>query len=308
MSNREIIDWLLAGDISICYQTYKDLLGDDKYNLQENIHKQGWAKKILGKQRSDGHWGMGYYQPKWISTHYTLLDLRNLFVIRGIPSVNKVIDDVLDELKAADGGINPSKGSLNSDVCINGMALNFCSYFGAGENKLKSVVDFILSQSLDDGGYNCQLNRSGAVHSSLHSTLSVLEGFREFIAKGYSYRVDEIERAEEKGQEFILQHKLFRSDRTGKIIKNSFLRFPYPPRWYYDILRCLDYFRYAEHRFDTRMEEATDILLGRQKVNGRWNQYAKYPGKVHFIMEHAGKPGRWNTLRALRVISWFQNN
>jgi len=106
--------------------------------------------------------------------------------------------------------------------------------------------------------------------------------------------------------EFILQHQLFLSDRTGEIINENFLKFPYPPRWKYDLLRALDYLQYAGLPWDPRMKAAVEVLLKKRNKDGTWSQYAKYPGKVHFEIEKAGKPGRWNTLRALRVLKHFQ--
>jgi hypothetical protein len=304
MQDRKLTDWLLKGDISIQYQTLKDLFGKNDRHLQERIHQEGWAARILTRQRPDDHWGMSYYRPKWTSTHYTLLDLRNLYVFPNIPSVNSIINRILTEEKGSDGGINPSGNIKNSDVCINGMALNFCSYFRADQELLTSVVDFILSQRLKDGGFNCQLNRIGAVHSSLHSTISVLEGLREYLNQGYEYRDKEVREAEAAGQDFILLHKLYKSDRTGKVIKDSFLRFPYPYRWYYNILRALDYFRYSKRKFSHEMEDAYNILMKKRMPDGRWKINAKHPGEEHFSMEKPGSPSRWNTLLALRVKKW----
>ncbi len=158
---------------------------------------------------------------------------------------------------------------------------------------------------MPDGGFNCQSNRSGAVHSSLHSTLSILEGILEYAKNGYSYRLQELHRAEASAREFILQHRLFRSDRTGDIINPAFLKFSYPTRWRYDVLRALDYFQYAGIDADERMNEAFDLLLKKRMKNGKWPLQAKHPGQTHLEMEKPGMASRWNTLRALRVIKQF---
>ncbi|MGC9344270.1 MAG: hypothetical protein ACP5E3_16320 [Bacteroidales bacterium] len=258
MNRNQIKEWLLDGDISIHYQVYRDLLGQDNQQLRSEIHKRGWTSLLLKVQNSDGHWGNGYYQPKWTSTHYTLLQLRNLWVQPEIPEIQNTIQKILVEEKGK------------------------------------------------DGGFNCQSNRKGAVHSSLHSTISVLEGMREYYRSGYKYRIDEVLNSEKEGQEFILQHRLYKSDKTGKVIKDSFLRFPYPHYWYYDILRALDYFRYADVSLDTRMTAALNLLLAKRKKKGYWVLNARYPGREHFSMETPGKPSRWNTLRALRVLEAYE--
>ncbi len=306
MNMSEIINWLLEGDVAIQYQVYRDLLSDDRGDLKNRISEEGWGAQFLSKQNSDGHWGKKFYQPKWISTHYTLLDLRNLSIHPINTKISKTINMVLSNEKGNDGGILPIGADQICDVCLNGMFLNYASYFKSDLEKIKSIIDFILSQKLADGGFNCEYNsRKGAVHSSLHSTISVLEGITEFEKNSYNYRLEELLEAKQSSIEFILHHQLFRSHRTGTTINNSFLKLPYPSRWYYDILRALDYFQYSNTEYDERMQPALDILLQKRNKNKTWNLNAKYPGQVHFDMEIAGKPSRWNTLRALRVLDHF---
>jgi hypothetical protein len=159
---------------------------------------------------------------------------------------------------------------------------------------------------MSDGGFNCQTNRSGARHSSLHSTISALEGLIAYQKAGYSYRLNELQNAQKSAEEFILLHQLFLSDHTGEIIRKDFLNLPYPSRWKYDILRALDYFQYSGSKWDERMNPAIQVLLKKQNNDSTWNVQAKHPGKVHFEMEKAGKPSRWNTLRAMRVLEHFK--
>ncbi|MCK5200454.1 MAG: hypothetical protein KAR21_18995, partial [Spirochaetales bacterium] len=196
MNSNEIIDWLLEGDVSIQYQVYRDLLSIIRDDLRNRISAEGWGAESLSRRRSDGHWGRKFYQPKWTSSHYTLLDLRNLCISPDNPIIRESVDMIAVHEKGPDGGINPAGSVLDSDVCINGMFLNYASYFKADKEKLKSIVDFILSQCMIDGGFNCRSNRSGAVHSSLHSTLSVLEGITEYEFNDYTYRLDELKKAE----------------------------------------------------------------------------------------------------------------
>jgi hypothetical protein len=307
MTKQEILKWLLNGDVAIQYQTKRDLLNINDEDLQNRIAREGWGSQFLSQRKSNGHWGDRFYQPKWISTHYTLLDLRNLNIKQDNQSIKDTINMTLDTYKADDGGIQLGPSTSNhSDVCVNGMFLNYASYFKSGEQKLESIVDSILNEIMADGGFNCRTTRSGATHSSLHSTISVLEGFATFQKEGYTYRKTDLKRAIQSAQEFILLHQLFISDRTGKIIKNEFLKLSYPSRWKYDILRALDYFQYAGGEWDDRMKPAIDVILKKRRKDGAWNVQAAHPGKVHVEMEKAGKSSRWNTLRVLRVLKHFQ--
>ena len=305
MDNDGIIKWLLAGDVSIQYQVYRDLLSEERKDLQERIASEGWGKRFLSKRKPEGHWGQKFYQPKWTSSHYTLLDLRNLFIDPENQLIKDSIEIILENEKGQDGGIRPIGSIQASDVCINGMFLNYASYFRADEKKLESVVDFLISQHMDDGGFNCMLNRSGAVHSSLHSTISVLEGITEYSKNSYIYRINELISITKAAIEFILSHKLYISDRTGEIIKKEFLRLSYPSRWRYDILRALDYFQYSEIPWDDRMKQAINVLLNKRNRDSTWNLQAKHSGQVHFEMGKPGKPSRWNTLRAMRVLRFY---
>ncbi|MFZ1750824.1 MAG: hypothetical protein WAU01_11560 [Saprospiraceae bacterium] len=306
MNEQHITKWLLESDVSIQYQVWRDLFGVDNKKLQSKIANEGWGYKFLSKRNSDGHWGDRFYQPKWISTHYTLLDLRNLYLSPTNEMVQETIELVLQKNKADDGGIQlgPST-SQHSDVCVNGMFLNYAAYFKTPEKKLQSIIDSILDEIMQDGGFNCRTTRSGAKHSSLHSTISVLEGFTEFQKTGFTYRKKEISDAIRSGIEFILIHRLYLSDRTGQIIDKNFLKVTYPSRWRYDILRAMDYFQYAGISWDNRMTEALTYLNKKQNKDGTWNVQAPHSGQVHFVMEKAGKPSKWVTLKMLRIKKHF---
>jgi hypothetical protein len=306
MEHDQIIEWLLEGDVSIQYQVWRDLLGVDKPELQKRIATEGWGKRFLEARKPNGHWGRGFYQVKWISSHYSILDLKNLGIAPDHPQIAESVAIILRDHKGNDGGIDPHRQIQQSDVCINGMFLNYGCYFKANETELHSVVDFIISQQMPDGGFNCWSNHHGAVHSSLHTTISILEGIQEYTANRYNSRRSELDRMTAEAREFILQHRLYLSDHTGKIIDKRFLMLSFPSRWRYDILRALEYFRAANIGYDPRMQPALDILQKKRRKDGTWLVQAKHPGQVHFDMEQTGDPSRWNTLRALRVMKHFK--
>jgi len=299
-----LINWLLEGDVSIQYQTYRDLLYIDKPELQKLISLEGYGKRILDLQNDNLHWGLRYYQPKWISSHYTLLELRRLNILPN-DNIDKLLDYILSNHVTESKGVSCSKKIEQPDICVDGMALNFFCYFKVEEERLKSIIDYVISQQMNDGGFNCRLERSGAKHSSLHSTVSLIEGLNSYIEGGYKYRLDELIKIRKECIEFILIHRLYKSDRTGNVINKSFLMLSYPPRWKYDILRALVAIMDSGTKYDERMQDAIDVLYKKRRKDGTWPVQAKHPGEVHFDMEKTGESSRWNTLRVLRVLKYF---
>ena len=300
-----VMDWLLAGDVAVAFQARRDLLDDADQRLQARIASEGWGRRFLVARHADGSWGQRFYQPKWISSHYTLLDLRTLEIDPRNEQIRQSIAKIASEEKRPDGGIGPARSIPVSDVCVNGMFLNYASYFQSPVTDLQSIVDFILSQRMDDGGFNCLRNTSGAQHSSLHSSLSVAEGIQQYAASGYAYRLPELIGAAASARDFMLRHRLFRSQRTGEVISPQMLRFAFPPRWKFNILRALDHFRAAGRPWDARMSDALAIVASKRRGDGKWLLAAAHPGQVHFQMEQVGQPSRWNTLLALRVLRRF---
>ncbi len=299
------LDWLLTGDPSIRWQVKKDLLHvEEKEWVKERskVAEKGWGKALLERRETDGRWGGGLYSPKWISTHYTLMLLRRLGLspdnLQACESINLLLREGLDR----DGGINLFASLNHSETCVTGMILSLCSYFDIQHANFESLVIFLLDQQLQDGGWNCR-SFLGDHHSSMHTTLSVLEGLWEYEKK-YSSKKDQIPLARRKAHEFLLKHRLFKSDRTGRVIDPKWTRLSFPPRWRYDILRVLDYFRDCNADKDHRMTEAIEILLLKEK-KGRWPLQTKHPGRVFFDLEKPGESSRLNTLRALRVLRWW---
>jgi hypothetical protein len=302
-----IIKWLHQGDVSIQYLTKKYLLNEDgKYlhNLRKRIATEGWGKRFLAARNTSGHWGRGFYQPKWISSHYTLLDLRYL-EIEPVEPIKETIALSLAQSTALNGSINESRSIPSGDVCVNAMFLNYAAFFGTPQDHLKSIVDYLLDNTIPDGGLNCEGKTKGAQHSSMHTTLSALEGIWEYIKAGYLYRVDELLQAKHTAEEFLLMHQLFKSDKTGEVINKKWAMLSFPSRWFFDILRALVYFADTDVPYDPRMKAALELLMSKRRKDGTWPVQAKHPGLVHFDMEQAGTSSRFNTLRSLRVLNKY---
>jgi len=303
-----IIKWLLRGDPAIRWQVFQDLLhtpaAETRIEREKTVVK-GWGARILEHQLADGFFGGGLYNPKWISTTYSLLLLRRIGIPPKTKSIQKSCQILLEKGLYRDGGINYFKTMSNSETCVTGMVLSLLSYFHYETDRYDLLINYLLKEQMTDGGWNCR-RYLRATHGSFHTTINVLEGLAEYLRLRNDRR-EEIHSARDKAVEFLLQHRLFRSHRTGKIVNSAMTRLSFPPRWRYDILRALDYFRESKISYDIRMKEALDLVHKKRLPDGRWPLQQRYPGRTYFEMEKVGEPSRWNTLRALRVLKWLTN-
>lgn len=300
-----MLAWLLDGDPAIRWQALANLSHAASSLVKRErarVETDGWGARLLALQDREGTWAHGLYTPKWTSTFYTLLLLRDFGLNPGNLRAKRACQLILSEGRRSDGGLNFGPAP-RAETCISGMGLSLAAYFDEGAAQAEALVDHLLAEQMDDGGWNCRRPR-GATHSSVHTTISVLEGLRAFEATGPRKR-REVRAAQDRAREFLLDHRLFRSHRTGRVMKSEFTRFVFPPRWHYDVLRALDYFRAVEAPFDERLREAIELVQKKRDASGRWRLESCHRGQAHFQLEKVGAPSRWNTLRALRVLDWW---
>ena len=299
---KDVINWLLEGDVSLQYLTHKHLLGSDSTileQLQNRIEAEGYGAEFLFHQNPNGHWGIYYYQTKWTSTHYTLLDLKNLGISQALMPCREMVLRMIDECMLPDRGVNLAKSKLPSDICVDGMVLNYASYFCPEEPRLSKLAEYLLSVQKGDGGF------SWDVHSEKgdpHTTICVLEGLGQFRASVPGHIPSELESAEDKAIAFLLFNRLFVDDPDKRFRKLS-----YPYRYRYDLLRVLEYFASQHIPYDPRMQPALEWLQAKQKKDGLWYLENQHKGNVHFTMEEVGKPSRFITLKALTILRYFDN-
>ncbi len=311
----DVVPWLLDGDPAVRWQTLRDVVGAAAGTVErerQRVARTGWGARLLARQDPTGTWAGGrssdggLYSPKWTSTTYTLLLLRDL----GLPATNRQARKgcrlLLDGGFQRDGGLNYgtwAKWTGRSETCVTGMVLSILSFFEYEDDRLDTIAGHLLEHQMPDGGWNCR-RAAGATHSSVHTTMSALEGLRLYERhRGRAGR--RVRAAQRRGREFLLVHRLFRSHRTGAVIKPAFTRFAFPPRWHYDILRALDYFQAVDAPRDPRLAEAIDLVRRSRGEDGRWRLHHVYRGKTYFALERPGGPSRWNTLRALRMLKWW---
>jgi hypothetical protein len=306
-----VIDWLLDGDPAIRWQVMRDLLdtpADEVAAERARVEHEGWGARLLALAGADGLWAGGACFPAdyrggepgqpWTATMHTLQTLQLLGLDPASESARRVVALVAEHGRWEHDGQRYFDGEV--EPCINGRTVDTGAYFGVD---VAPIVERLLGERLDDGGWNCEAE-NGSVRTSFDTTINVLEGLLEFErATGGS---DEVRAARHRGEEYLLTRGLLRRLSTGEIVAQRYLDFVFPHYWRYDIVRALDYFRRAGGPPDPRMGEAVEILRARQQPDGRWLLDGIHPGRVHFDLEpDVGAPSRWNTLRALRVLRWW---
>jgi hypothetical protein len=247
-----------------------------------------------------------------LSTLFTFLLLRATGVDRAEPAVESAVarleaglrwnnQDRSWELRRAEFGGKPFfEGEV--EPCINGGALALGGYFG---RPAANLARRLVGEQLDDGGWNCEAPKSA--RSSFHTTICVLEGLLEYECAAGS--APEIAAARRRGEEYLLERGLFRRRSTGAVANPEFLELAFPPRYHYDVLRALDYFRAANVQPDARISDAVHLIESRRQADGRWLLDRAYDEALALPFgESAGEPSRWNTLRALRVLRWYERH
>jgi hypothetical protein len=314
IQEKSVINWLLDSDPSIRWQVMRDLSRESEATVareRSRVASEGWGARLLDLQGADGHWGGAVYAPHaWISTTDTLQLLRDLGVNPTADRVRRAIRQVRDRCTwGPEFGDSPFfEGEI--EPCINGRVLAIGAYFGEAGDRL---AERLLEEQLEDGGWNCDAPRSHSAdrqvstRSSFHSTICVLEGLLEYeTAAGPRPQVTA---ARLRGQEYLLERRLFRSRSTGQVINPAWTQISFPTRWHYDILWGLDYLRRASVEPDDRTAEAVDVIANKRDRLGRWPLENPHAGAVHFDMEGSpGEPSRWTTLRALCVLRWADRN
>ena len=314
-----VIGWLLGADPAIRWQVMRDLLDAPEAEWtaeRAKVETEGWGARLLSLQDEDGQWAGGAFVPAdyteeqwktegqpWTATCFTLQQLREFGLDPGSARARRTVELIganslweHDRQRYWDGEV---------EECINGRTVADGAYFGVD---VSPIVARLVCECQADGGWNCE-RCNGSVRSSFHSTINVLEGLLEF--ERATGGTDASRQARWNGEEYLLQRHLFRRLTTGEPADERFLLFLYPHRWRYDILRALDYFRacssFTRTAPDRRLAEAVEHLRSRRRADGTWPLDWRLKGRVWFDMDDGeGQPSRWITLRAMRVLKWWE--
>lgn len=306
----DVTDWLLDSDPALRWQVLRDLVDASPEEVaaeRARVATEGWGARFLGEQAEDGLWDGGTYRPGWIpperdgfdawsGTHFSLQQLVDFGLDPESPQSRLAIGRVRENVRWEHDGEPYFEGE--TEPCINGVTLTIASYFGEGGD---TIVESLLGSRLADGGWNCWAEY-GAQVSSFHSTICAVEGLRHWQHAGGSDR--RVEEAALAGEEYLLERNLYRRRSDGSVPDPRMTMLSYPVRWFHDILRGLEHFRRQDRR-DPRLAEAVELVRGKADADGRWTLENIHEGSVILEFEREGDQSRWVTLRALRVLRWW---
>lgn len=300
--------WLLDSDPSIRWQVMRDLTDQpDEVVAAERarVATEGWGARLLALRDPDGQWAGGALFPAsppsgpgqpWTATQWALLLLKDFGLDPDSPEARETVAGVRENCRWEYAGERFFDGEV--EPCINGRTVGIGAYFG---EDVTGIVDRLLTEQMDDGGWNCE-QENGSTRGSFHTTINVLEGLLDY--EDANGPASEVTAARRRGEDYVLERRLLRRRSTGEIIDPDWTRFSFPTRWFYDVLRALEYLRRARVEPDERAQEAVGLVEAKRDDTGRWPLEYTRPGDVHFHMEQEGQPSRWNTLRAMRVLHW----
>jgi hypothetical protein len=310
-----VIDWLLDSDPSIRWQVMRDLLGasEDEFAAERaRVATQGAGATLLALQAPDGKWAGAAWNRGWNSTMHVLMLLREMGLDPKSDEARRAVGLVRDRVTWK--GCGPPECANNTffmgevEPCINGQVAAVGAYFG---QDVRGLIDRLLGEQLPDGGWNCEAE-NGSTRSSFNTTICVLEALLEYERSGAW--IPDVTPARLRGQEYFLERRLFRRRSTGEVIQRDrkgntdWTRFAFPTWWHFDVLRGLDYLRTAGATPDERVADAIELVASRRDEDSRWPLDIQYPGVMPIEMDHGeGRPSRWNTLRALRVLRWYRD-
>lgn len=310
----DAVQYLLAGDPSVRWQTMRDLTDAPASAIAEAraaVATEGWGARLLALQSDDGQWDGGTYRPgwaneeqaffdAWTATHFSLQSLMEYGLDPASDAAGTAIGRVAENVRWGYDGSRYFDGEV--EPCINGVALAIGAYFQQDSSRIAAAL---LADQHTDGGWNCWTDEEPAAPSSFHSTICALEGLRAWGGDD-----DAIASALHRGEEYLLDRTLLRGKSTGEYVDLRFTMPSAPVRWYYDVLRALDYMRIARPERDPRCAEAIELLRGKQLQSGLFLLENTHQGATWFEpeMEGEGFPSRWVSLYALRVLRWWDDS
>lgn len=344
--SQSVIDWLLEKENqSIRYLTLTDLFDWDEADPEVKEAKNGiphseLAVRIFQKQNAEGYWENrdSPYKPKYKSTYWQVMILGQLGFDKSDKKVRKAFEFVFN-LQLSEGGFSSQTGKgalqeyewmrtrtalkeklqpeagawarlltrehqyscLTGNVCA---AMLRAGYLG--DTRLAKALDWLVKIQNVDGGWLCPYWKAHIkdTHGCFYGTICPLEAFSEVPE---AERSSEIKQAIERGAEFLLMHRLYKADHHDfKVINRHWMRFGFPWFYGYDVLRGLSVLTKLGYINDDRLADGIKLMMEKRQPDGKWLLETAPTGRMQTNIEAVGKPSKWITLNALRVLKRLQ--
>jgi len=339
------IKWLLTQENpGISYLTLRDIQSatendPETRSYRDRISSFGPVRALLDEQHSEGHWGEpdDCYWPKWTATVWPLILLAEMGMPGEHPRIRRACEYFLKTMTGQDRSWPPQKypdGDLTGyrsvwEPCVTGNMARTLVEFGYGDDpRIREMFEWLVKYQLPDGGWNCEVGEWGkdVCHSSFMSTVEPLWAFSSLEPGMWPKGGRE---AVARACEFLLMHRLYKSDHTGRVINEEWTHLHFPMFYFYDILHGLRVVTALGFGQDERTSDSLQLLLGKRSrdetwpleasfVNmPRWNflkdpatgvwSEARRPGttivpKIYGGLGEVGRANPWTTLNALRVL------
>ncbi|MDH5481267.1 MAG: nitrogen fixation protein NifH [Candidatus Bathyarchaeota archaeon] len=332
------LDWLLdEANPSVRCFTLRDVLGMEEYDSQvkdakREIPKSTVVQKILQKQNREGYWQEPSepYHPKYKSSYWQIMTLSQLGIDKTDKRVGKACEYIF-QFQLKEGGfsshtqltaskeydwllkkgkkLSPRDEFVQSIMfehqysCLTGNMVAALIRMGyANDQRVAKALEWLLEIQNSDGGWLCPYWRAHVrdKHGCFHGTICPLEAFSEVPNKNLTKKMKQ---TIERGAEFLLMHRLFKADHHNyKVINKSWLQLSFPWFYGYNILRGLDVLTKLGYIKDERLNDAVEILFQKRQKDGTWILENAPIGRMQTNIEAKGKPSKWITLIAMRVL------
>ena len=327
MDDAKVHDWLLdPADPAVRYKALTTLLDLSEINPEAKTARQalmrsGPASAILGSMNVDGSWGdpARFYNDKYTGAVWNLILLAELGADPADPKVRQACEFILNNSQSLESsGFSYTRsaktgGGLASGTipCLTGnMVFSLIKLGFLDDPRVQQAIDWITTwQRADDGEsqppHNAIYDRYEMCWGRHSCHMGVAKTFKALAAIPADQRSPSVlAKTAELGEYFLKHHLYKKSHDLAAVAKPGWLKPGFPLMYQTDILELLDIFA-SLGWWDERLRDALDIVKGLQQADGHWSLANSFNGKMLVRIEQKGKPSKWITLRALRVLKAF---
>jgi hypothetical protein len=329
------LPWLMEDDPEnpgVRYFALKDLLGKpandpEVVQAREVVMSTGPVPAILDAQAPDGYWvkpGPGYF-PQYRGTIWAVTMLSQLGADGADPRVLRGCQYVLEHAIDKNGAFSMSAVPSQAILCLNGHLLASLLDLGwLGDERVERALEWVARVVTGEGvaptaekeaplrylksgtcgpRFCCSYNLK---KPCAWGAVNVMQAFSQLPQQA---RTPLIQRAIDTGLEFLLSKDPAVADYpmgSGTKPSGNWFRFGFPLFWVADLLQNLEVLASFGCGSNPRLSAAMDFVSSKQDEQGRWKIERSYNGKTLVDIEEKGKPSKWVTLRALRVLKHWQ--